>query len=450
MKSVLSILLTLSMLSFFSCGSDDDDSEVTIIQEQEQTPSVGDFSANVIPVNPAIVSNPASTNTIRIINDDVSARIASSGLSGNTIVRQQIRNSRSCPSIADDINGDGFVDGVEAQSRTGGVMIPLDGDINTQTAGNSINPATNRNGSYTYNRSGSLSRILADLTTADPNPNDIFIKLNPGAVLNIEGAVFDIYGIPESVNLPSTVAALPGLSAHQSFPVACGLLQQVSGETTGGTTGGGGGNDDELSCRIDLQILCPQGQIDGCVTGQTRTHQCVAASPVSCAQDLQILCPPGFRDGCEMGQTTTHRCVRPNAVSCEIELQILCPAGFRDGCIDGRTTTHRCVRQTNPACSEDIRILCPPGFRDGCETGQTTTHRCVRQNAVSCMEHLEIQCPPGQRDGCETGQTTTHRCVPHTGGASCSVDVAILCPTGFSDGCLNGRTETHQCIRNEP
>lgn len=440
-----SFFLVISTLIYFSCGRSHN-SNNNNIQNQEEQQSTGDFQATIVPVNSAVINNVTSTNNFNITGNTLTAVMSVSGVSSNFMQKQNIHIGRACPSAADDINGDGFVDAVEAQNRSGGILIPLDNDLNTQDGGLNIYPQSGANGSYNYSEQASLSTMLQDLTAADNNPNDEVVKLAPGSVLNIDGATLELQGIPNTVNLPSSVAGLPGQTPHESFPVACGILRPVTGGgTSGGSTGGGGGG--RLSCNVDIVIVCPQGQQDGCLTGETRTHTCVRQNEISCSHPAQLLCLPGLIDGCITGQTSTHRCVKPNAVSCMQDLQILCPTGFRDGCETGQTTTHTCVRQNPVACTEDQVIMCPPGFQDGCINGRTTTHMCVRENEISCNEPAQLLCIPGRHDGCNTGETTVHRCVRNQGPA-CTVDIAILCPTGFSDGCENGRTTTHQCVRN--
>lgn len=375
-KSISTLLLMLSFLTVYSCGSDDDDDDNDLPQQEQDGPqqqSTGNFRAVVLAINPTVMNSITSTNNVNISGNVVRVTNRVTGASPNFTHSQHIHNGRSCPTIADDANGDGFVDGVEAQNRTGGVLIPLDSDINTQEGGRNSYPRTNAAGTYNYSERGSLDAMIADLIAPDPNTSDEVIKLNPGDGINISGAVFEIHGVPNTVSLPATVAGLPGQTPHQSFPVACGLFQQVAADENEDDGNDGGA----LSCRVPAQILCPTGQRDGCETGQSTTHRCVTPNERSCTLEIAILCPAGFRDGCETNQTQVHRCVRQQATSCDQDLQILCPVGFRDGCETGQTQVHRCVRQNQVACTEPLQILCPTGFHDGCTDGRTETHQCI-------------------------------------------------------------------------
>jgi hypothetical protein len=66
-------------------------------------------------------------------------------------------------------------------------------------------------------------------------------------------------------------------------------------------------------CAREIAIRCATG-VDGCLDGRTIEHVCVAdgamAGP-SCAVELALVCPPGQRDGCltEPPVSRHHLCV---------------------------------------------------------------------------------------------------------------------------------------------
>ena len=91
-------------------------------------------------------------------------------------------------------------------------------------------------------------------------------------------------------------------------------------------------------------------------------------SDISCRLELALVCGAGYIDGYLNQTTNVHKCVlKQEGPSCDLEVQILCPAGFRDGCEIGRTTRHQCVPVTGPACKEGGQWVCPDGFTDRCE-----------------------------------------------------------------------------------
>jgi hypothetical protein len=258
--------LTAMMLAVFACGSDnDDDGDTTIVEvPAEEQQADGPFHVPLVVVNNSIVNNLSSTNNIFIQNEQVDIDLIVRGVPPGEH-RQYIYTGNSCPTLAeDDTNQDGFVDAVEASQKAGSPLIPLDGDISTQEGDNDTFPVANENGTYEYAESASLAQIVEDLNATDPNPDDFLVKLPAGEDLNLVNRVYVVLGVPESVQLPISVASLPGLTAHQSVPIACGPVQAgtseeapptgggtggtvggttggATGGTTGGTTGGGTG-----------------------------------------------------------------------------------------------------------------------------------------------------------------------------------------------------------------
>jgi hypothetical protein len=236
-NKLASILLLSALLITGSCGNDDDDNSSSGTQQQT---GEGEFETSVTPSNPVIVNNITTINKIIIEGDDIDIDINMRGVGGPVRHHQHIHRGRKCPTIADDKNRDGYVDGIEAQASVQDILVPLDADINTQEGGKTIVPVANAAGEYDYSESGSLSRLLADLRAPDLDPNDGIGKLGPDEDVSITGRAFLVYGLPEDVPLPPTVQALPGFTAHQSFPICCGLVQPSAGTgTTGGTTVGG-------------------------------------------------------------------------------------------------------------------------------------------------------------------------------------------------------------------
>lgn len=149
---------------------------------------------------------------------------------------QHIHSLSACPTMARDVNADGFLDVVEGVPDYGPILIPLDGDLNSQAGGTATNPMANRSGVYSYSETASLARMLADLQAPDVDTTDVVIKLQPGEDLNLAGKHFVVHGVPASTNLPDSVASIHGLPGEATLPIACGTITRV---TDGGTTTGG-------------------------------------------------------------------------------------------------------------------------------------------------------------------------------------------------------------------
>lgn len=100
-----------------------------------------------------------------------------------------------------------------------------------------------------------------------------------------------------------------------------------------------------------------------------RRHFCRPNSTnISCQLELALVCGPGYVDGCLVAQTQTHSCVRVNeGPLCTEPVQILCVQGFRDACETGESNHHQCVPVKGPACKSGEAFDCPEGFTDDCD-----------------------------------------------------------------------------------
>lgn len=144
---------------------------------------------------------------------------------------QNVHIGNRCPTMNDDTNGDGYLDYQEAIAVVGPVIIPLDWDIGSQTAGNSIWPKAFPNGSYEYLKVANFNRFWDDLNDPDRNTEDNIVKLEPNKGLVITGKVVLIQGVEEIKNLPDSVAGNGRWKNYQTFPIACGVFKPTTEET---------------------------------------------------------------------------------------------------------------------------------------------------------------------------------------------------------------------------
>lgn len=162
---------------------------------------------------------------------------------------QAVYTGNRCPTLADDLNGDGFIDILEAQKVVGNVLIPLDSDPSTQMSGRNFYPLGDASGSYHYERIINFQRFFNDLQAADPNPEDNIVKLGPDKGMSLIGKVVMIQGVaqptPEGTVMPegqfpnpqvpeATVATYGRHKNWQTLPIACGIFQKIS-DTLPGT-----------------------------------------------------------------------------------------------------------------------------------------------------------------------------------------------------------------------
>lgn len=142
--------------------------------------------------------------------------------------QQFVYTGSRCPTMNDDTNLDGFIDIAEAEAVVGKILIPMDSDISTQSSGARFYPLADLSGYYAYERITSFSRFLRDLQSPDANEKDDVVKLAPGEGLRIQGKVFMVLGVAETVMLPETVATKERRRPFQTLPVACGVFAKVA------------------------------------------------------------------------------------------------------------------------------------------------------------------------------------------------------------------------------
>jgi hypothetical protein len=225
---ILGLLLVTCMATLVACG-DDNDSTSVIIQEPrtEERQEQGTFSTPpMVIVNNNIENNVKASSRVKVEGDTVIMRVECRGAPRNVIHKQYIHTGTRCPSIADDTNGDGVIDWMEAQQVAGPLLLSMDG--NPESSEQSGFP---RSGTYTYERRASLERILDIL----PSGEDFLLA----------GRVVIIYGVSSSTPLPATVATNGDEPAYVNVPISCAVINAQSQPTTGGTTDGGTTDDRE-------------------------------------------------------------------------------------------------------------------------------------------------------------------------------------------------------------
>lgn len=141
--------------------------------------------------------------------------------------QQKIYDGSRCPTLEDDLNGDGFLDINEVEKITGNVLIPLDANISSQKAGKNIYPVGDESGNYFYERITKFESFLRDLKSEDSTKEDNIIKLGLEESLIIESRPVVIFGVGPEVSLPETVSSYGQHKPFQTFPIVCGILQKV-------------------------------------------------------------------------------------------------------------------------------------------------------------------------------------------------------------------------------
>lgn len=154
--------------------------------------------------------------------------------------QQYIHIGSRCPTAQDDLNGDGFIDIVEARKVLGKIIIPLDSDPGSQASGARFFPLGDLSGSYHYERVVSFKRLFRDLKAPDKNPDDEIMKLQPDQGFSIEGRAVIVHGVADTVEFPETVQSAGRFQAYQTLPIACGVFRKVTEEPGEYPDGSGG------------------------------------------------------------------------------------------------------------------------------------------------------------------------------------------------------------------
>lgn len=145
----------------------------------------------------------------------------------DTVVKGAIYTARRCPNLNDDLNKDAYIDILEARLAIGKIVIPFDGDLDSQMGGRGQNPYIDLTGKMFYSKSASFSRMFEDLKASDEDPSDQMIKLKDDEGITFPGRIVLFQGMPKKVPLPESVATTDGENKYESIPVGCAVLWKV-------------------------------------------------------------------------------------------------------------------------------------------------------------------------------------------------------------------------------
>lgn len=150
-----------------------------------------------------------------------------SGVFPDSTHMSHIHKGPDCPTAAQDTNGDGVIDVIEAGVTDGGILVNLDGDLSTFDAGSDHISSPDLYGNLFYIGSGSYSSMIDDLHRPAPDPKTGIITLAPGENFDLDHAVIVIHGINPGKNLPGSAQSVKGFTSNQSLPIACGKLKKL-------------------------------------------------------------------------------------------------------------------------------------------------------------------------------------------------------------------------------
>lgn len=220
----LALGLTLSLVT--ACGKNGGGGGGSSSQEQQETrlernqKTEGSYRAILRPINTSLSGYlPTGVAEITITGDQLRAMTL---LDDDAKVShlQNIQLGTKCPTEKSDTNGDGMVDINEAYKVSGQPLIPLDNQLESQSAGGIFPMGSG----FTYTQTASVKNLMADLTSGAAVPG--LAKLRAGDTLNLAGRVILIHGTASNTStpIPATVATVNSMEQNLSLPIACGVI----------------------------------------------------------------------------------------------------------------------------------------------------------------------------------------------------------------------------------
>ena len=205
------------MLLLFACGGDSGNSnefdrQAEEIPEPELIQKL--YRGDLRVVNPAIADDVEGQTIIRLEDESFEVNVAARNVP-SSVHPQQIWTGRSCPTLSDDLNRDGYVDYNEAQAVSGGVYLPLDNDLDNVLADNLNYPNGGFLRAYGYRE--------------DTTRKQLVTEMGAESGLDFGNRVVMVLGVATDEELPATVASPDGRSPQESLPIACGELTKIIG-----------------------------------------------------------------------------------------------------------------------------------------------------------------------------------------------------------------------------
>ena len=212
------------LLPLFSCGKG-----YEINEERQEEIAESQYHAQLKPLNTRMGIHQGWVE-ISVSDNQFWARIKFKGRMSKNGHPQHIHLTHRCPTSADDLNRDGILDFKEALVASGPILLPLDGNLNSQVKGMSDFPKMRRKeSSYYYSEASNVDRMMNDLRGRDVIQDNI-VKLKSDEELALQKRVVIIYGIDQDISLPVSVSSQHGYSPQHSLPVACGKIQDGPSE----------------------------------------------------------------------------------------------------------------------------------------------------------------------------------------------------------------------------
>ncbi len=185
------------------------------------------YRAELSALNSTVTGSEASGEAVLTISgDDLSIHIAVEGVPPDMMHLQHFHGfpepgkAAQPATMEQDANGDGIIDLIETEPVSGTTMVPFHDDPVSMEIVNDTYPKADSDGKYTYDKTVSLKELEEAFAKQFPETN---------GDLDLGTRVVYIHGIPETQDLPDTVASLGDIPAQVTIPIACGELKLESG-----------------------------------------------------------------------------------------------------------------------------------------------------------------------------------------------------------------------------
>lgn len=199
---------------------------------EEGPPRAGEkreYRVELSDLNTDIAGEVSGEVTFTIEDGEFIAEIDMDSSPENTLHRQHIHVSDTCPTMNDDTNPDGILDIIEANQVAGGILVPLDSNLESRRSGQY--PVSDTTGNYFYNESVDYDDLVSEPRDEEENGDTgeqaMYAHLGEDEELNLANRVLIIHGIPSDTVLIATVRGAHGLSAQETLPIACGEITRV-------------------------------------------------------------------------------------------------------------------------------------------------------------------------------------------------------------------------------
>lgn len=215
------LAIGIAAISMIGCNQSENNNK-----EQTQTDSgdsvVATYLAHLKPLNTNITKmNTTAEARFVLTKDSMLVEIDVRGVAPGIQHWQHFHgfannNAATCATEANDANGDGIIDVVETEPVSGTTMVPFNDQAEEMNVGSATYPTAGADSAYHYEARISLEKLRAS-----------FQKAFGDSLLDLDRRVLYIHGVPETTDLPKSVASVGDIPSQVTIPIACGKIEKL-------------------------------------------------------------------------------------------------------------------------------------------------------------------------------------------------------------------------------